>query len=261
MSEAEILFEQRGSVAILTMNRPDRLNSFHKRSNATLLAYLQRCSDDDTIRAVVLTGAGRAFCSGADLTARQKDPTIPQSAWQPPRGYDLVPAAIQACAKVVVGAINGLAAGAGVAFALACDFRVAAETATLAPLQLQRAINIDYGLGYLLARAVGPARALDLITREEPVSAAEALALGLYQEVVAPEAVLDRALAWAERFARQPTVALAISKHTLHYGMAHSLAETIALESWGNAQVTKTADFAEGIAAFVERRKPVFTGR
>jgi 2-(1,2-epoxy-1,2-dihydrophenyl)acetyl-CoA isomerase len=256
----EILLERRGAIAILTLNRPEKLNAFHTRSNALFLRYLKDVGEDQEVRAVVLTGAGRAFCSGADLT-RSTDPTIPPHLWQPPLGHDLPPPSIQQCPKVVIGAINGIAAGAGVAFALACDLRIASTTASFAPLQLQRAINADYGLGYLLARAVGPQRALEILMRGEPVGAEEALALGLVLELAPPEQLLERALAWAEKVARQPTVALSISKQSLHYAMSHSLAETAALESWGNDRITQTEDFQEAMKAFVEKRKPSFVGR
>jgi 2-(1,2-epoxy-1,2-dihydrophenyl)acetyl-CoA isomerase len=260
VAEEEILLERRGAVAVVTLNRPEKLNAFHRRSNALLMRYLQELGQDEEVRAVVLTGAGRGFCSGADLT-RDTDPTVPPYVWTPPQGYDLVPPAIQQCPKVVIGAINGVTAGAGVAFALACDLRIASTAASFAPLQLQRAINADYGLSYLLGRTVGTQRALEILTRGEPVGAEEALALGLVLELTPPERLMERALEWAERMARQPTVALSITKHSLHFGMSNSLAETARLESWGNGRITQTADFQEAMAAFRERRKPEFTGR
>src|SRR5581483_8400599 len=114
-------------------------------------------------------------------------------------------------------------------------------------LQLQRAINADYGLGYFLGRTVGPQRALEILMRGEPIGAEEALALRLVLELAPPEQLMERALAWAEKVARQATVALSISKQSIHYGMSHSLAETAALESWGNGRVNQTEDFKEGM--------------
>jgi 2-(1,2-epoxy-1,2-dihydrophenyl)acetyl-CoA isomerase len=233
-----ILLHRDGGIVTLTLNRPDKLNAFDPPMRLALAAHIQQLGADPTVGAIILTGAGRGFCSGADLAFVETLKNAPPP-WQVPAGQDLLPAIIQRCPKIVICAINGVAAGAGLSIALACDIRIASTAASFAFVFVPRGINPDYGISYQLARSVGPQRALDLLTRDGKVSAEEALLLGLVLETVPPEELAARAIAWATRMAKLPSVALSIAKHTVHAAMTLTLEQTATLEAWGNSETDK----------------------
>ena len=237
-SPNSVLLQRDGAVVTLTLNRPTKLNAFDPPMRRALISKFRQLGADPDVGAIILTGAGRGFCSGADLAFVD---TIKTAAppWQVPAGQDLLPAIIQRCPKIVIAAINGVAAGAGMSIALACDIRIASTAASLAFVFVPRGINPDYGISYQLARSVGPQRALDLLTRDGKVSATEALSLGLFLEVAHPEDLMKRAAEWATRMAKLPPVALSIAKHTLHAAMTLTLEQTATLEAWGNSETDK----------------------
>ncbi len=238
VSTDAVLLRRDGNVATLTLNRPEKLNAFDPPMRALLVAHIKQLGADPDIGAIILTGAGRGFCSGADLAFVETLKSAPPT-WQVPAGQDLLPSVIQRCPKIVIAAINGVAAGAGLSIALACDIRIASTLASLAFVFVPRGINPDYGISYQLARTVGTQRALDLLTREGKVSAEEAVTLGLFLETVAPEQLMARAGEWATRMAKLPSVALSIAKHTVHAAMTLTLEQTATLEAWGNSETDK----------------------
>ena len=251
--------ERRGAVALVTINNPARKNAVTLEMRQALLASFRGFVDDDGVRAVVLTGAGDAFCSGADVTAMG--------------GRDLAAArtrmktmhamirAVHGLDKPVVAAIRGPAVGVGFGLAMACDLAVAGPSAKFAQVFTKIGLAPDAGTIWFLARQMGFTRAKELVFSARPVAAEEALSLGLVQRVVAEEKVLDEALAQAQAYAEGPTLAYAMAKQLFAASMTPSLEQFLEMELLVGPQLTQTSDHAEGAAAFKEKRKPVFTGR
>ncbi len=244
-------------VVVVTLNRPDRLNAFDGVMRAEIRRMLKQIRDDDDARAMVLTGAGRAFCSGADLAASDKRgwPTAanePRFAWC----IDLLE-----MPKPTIAAVNGVAAGGGLGLALLCDIRFCSETARLLPIWLKRAIHPDDLITWTLPKLVGYGRALQWLYMAEDIDLAEAKAAGLVQEILAPEALLERTLALASRLAAGPTKHIALTKQAVLKGMTRDAWDGALLESWGQDQALNSEDRKEGVRAFLEKRPPKFVGR
>ncbi len=270
-TEPDILLLTRdSSVAVVTLNRPQRHNAFSSALSRAFIDTLAALSNDDSCRAVVVTGAGRSFCSGGDVAtfptsnisnsaAARRDP-LPAEAPQ----QQSMSLAVRRCRKIVVAAIHGYALGAGMGLALACDLRIAAEDARFGVLQLRRGIPPDGGLTYLLPRIVGTQRALELALRGadgDYIPAGEALALGLVARVVPAGTHLEEALALAHRIAAGPTLAYALAKQTLYAGTETPFAGQLTAEHDAITIAFASADAAEAQRAFLEKRDPYFTGR
>ncbi len=257
-------------MAWLTLNRPDAGNALTAGMRDQLTAWLEEASGDLAVRAVVLTGAGdRGFCTGADL--RGRPPATPRPEGAPERavgdasrlirtGWQRLVAAVQDCEKPVIAAVNATAAGGGLHLALACDLVVAAEEARFIEVFVRRGIAPDAGGAYLLTRLIGPQRAKELFFFGDEVSAADAARLGLVNRVVPRAELLDAAGAWAARLASGPTVALGAIKHLTNRALESDRSTAFWEEAAAQELVTGTADCAEGLAAFAERRPPVFGG-
>lgn len=256
---AQLLFDVQAGVATITLNRPDRLNAFTTQMTAELLAALKNCAGDDAIRCVILTGAGRGFCAGQDLSEIQQ---LTGSVSDHLRhGFNQVVLALRGLEKPVIAKLNGAVAGAGLGVALAADLRIAADTARFASAFLGIGLVPDTGVSWLLYHLAGPARAFELIVTGRRLDAAEALAFGLVNQVV-PAAALDESVAAvAQALAQAPTRGIGLSKRLLNRVAHLSLAEALAYEAQLQDIAIATADHHEGVAAFLQKRPPQFQGR
>jgi 2-(1,2-epoxy-1,2-dihydrophenyl)acetyl-CoA isomerase len=258
-----VLAEVRGGVLVLTLNRPERLNAFNPEMHAALRAGFDRARDDGSVRAVLLTGAGRGFSAGQDLGDRD-----PRAGGPPPdlgdtleRFYNPLVRAIRGLEKPVVCAVNGVAAGAGANLAFACDIVLAARSARFIQAFSRIGLVPDSGGTWWLARILGEPRAKALALTAEPLDAETAAAWGLIWRAVPDEALMDEAFALASRLAAGPTLGLGLTKRAIQAAGDNGLDAQLDLERDLQRQAGRSADYAEGVAAFLEKRKPEFTGR
>jgi 2-(1,2-epoxy-1,2-dihydrophenyl)acetyl-CoA isomerase len=260
MSYQFLRFEIAAGVATVTLNRPEVFNALNDDLTFELQDALKKIAKDEGIRVVVLTGAGKAFCSGQDLkaaTAGEKRSFLHSLQ----NRYNPIIRAMRQLPKPIVCRLNGVAAGAGCSLALACDVIVAAEEATLIEVFINIGLVPDSGSSYFLPRLTGPAKAFELCSMGSKVKAAEALSLGIVNKV-APLDRLDEAVEEYTRFyAAAPTRAIGLIKKMLNKSAAASLDEMLDYEAYCQEIAGSTADYREGVAAFLEKRKPVFTGK
>ena len=263
-----IALERRGHVAILTLNRPERLNAINRVMMGELPAAVAAIKDDDDIRALVVTGAGKGFCAGADLmgagqaVAGQPPPLHSQFDRLDEMGWVGRWATMWAnLDKPVIGAINGVAAGAGMSTALACDVRIGSEAARFKSVFIERSLSPDSGLSFFLPRIVGYAAAADIIFTSRAVGAEEALKLGLLNRLVAAAELVDAAVAYAEEMTRWPPVALRVSKRVLQHNTEATLEEALRYESAGLYYARRAPnDVKESRDSFIEKRPGVYSG-
>jgi 2-(1,2-epoxy-1,2-dihydrophenyl)acetyl-CoA isomerase len=255
---AEVDVSRDGAVLTLTLNRPDVLNAFNGAMHKAFQAGLKEAQADDA-RAVLVTGAGRGFCVGQDLTEFSDAPTDIGDRLR--SGYHKNINAIRSLEKPVIAAINGPAAGAGLSLACACDVRIAAESATFIPAFVGIGLVPDSGGSYFVARLLGIARAFEWMTSNRKLSAAEAQDWGLVSEVVPDDAIAGRAVEVAATYAAAPTRAIGMTKRLFDHTHVATLDEQLELEAQLQAAATQTEDFREGVAAFLEKRPPRFSGR
>jgi len=252
-------WETDDGVATITLNRPDALNSLEGTLKRELLAALRDAGRDPAVRVVVLTGAGRAFCAGQDLKERlQPDPT-PLDVEVRER-FNPIVQAIRSMDKPVIAAINGVAAGAGASLAFACDLRIAAEPASFVLAFGRIGLVPDSGATWLLPRLVGLGRATELMLLPDPVSSADALRIGLANRVVPAEELMAAAHAMAAALAAAAPRSLALTKRAIRRSLEATFEESIDYEASLQGIAGRTADHAEGLAAFVEKRPPKFSG-
>jgi 2-(1,2-epoxy-1,2-dihydrophenyl)acetyl-CoA isomerase len=247
------------SVAILTLDRPAALNSLTVPLKEELNAAFRRLGRDRTVRVIVLTGAGRAFCAGQDLVERLQPDAAPLETELRER-YNPLILAMRTIEKPIVGAINGVAAGAGASLAFACDIRIASESASFVLAFGRVGLVPDSGATWLLPRLVGQAKATELALLGEPVSAAEAERLGFVARVVPPESLMPEALGLATRLAAAAPRALALTKRALNRSWDATLEATLDYEAYLQGIAGSTDDHREGLAAFIEKRPPRFSG-
>jgi len=256
-----ILFERVGGVAKLTLNRPDVLNSFNRGMATELVAALAEIAADSSLRSVLLTGAGRGFCAGQDLAeAVPKDAPIPDLGDLVRESYNPVIRAIRKLEKPVVCAVNGVAAGAGANLALACDIVLASREASFIQSFAKIGVIPDSGGTFLLPRIVGLNRATVLTMLAERVSADQARDWGMAYEVCEPDKLLERTLAVAQHLATQPTRGLGLIKRGFNRSLGIDLDDQLDFEEELQREAGRTADYAEGVRAFLEKRKPAFVG-
>jgi 2-(1,2-epoxy-1,2-dihydrophenyl)acetyl-CoA isomerase len=256
---AELRLEVAERVATITLDRPAALNALTVPLKQELLGAFVRVDSDPDIHAIVLTGAGRAFCAGQDLRERLEPGAAPLEVEIRER-YNPVILAMRRLEKPIVGAINGIAAGAGASLAFACDLRIAAEGASFLLAFGRVGLIPDSGATWFVPRLVGAARAAEMALTGEPLSAADAERFGLVARIVPAEAVVAEAQALAARLAAMAPRALALTKRALEASWTASLEEQLELEAELQGIAGATADHAEGIAAFMEKRSPRFTG-
>jgi 2-(1,2-epoxy-1,2-dihydrophenyl)acetyl-CoA isomerase len=255
---ATVETSREGGVLTITLNRPDAYNAFTTEMHAALHAALEEAAAED-VRAVVVTGAGRGFCAGQDLTEfRELDRDVGDHL---EATYHPNVRAMRALEKPVIAAVNGAAAGAGLSLACVCDYRIAADSAAFVPGFVGIGLVPDSGGSYFIARLLGPARAFSWMTTNRRLTAAEAQAWGLVDEVVAADGLLARAAALAAAYAAAPTRGIGLTKRLFDRAWTATLEEQLALEAELQNEATRTADFGEGVAAFLEKRPPRFTGR
>ena len=256
---ADIRLEVAERVATITLDRPEALNALTIAMKGELLAAFRAVARDRGVRAVVLTGAGRAFCAGQDLKERL-EPGAPPLAVEVRERYNPIIRAMRALDQPIVGAINGVAAGAGASLALACDLRVASESATFTLAFGRIGLVPDSGATWFLPRLVGPAKAAEMTLLSDPLSAADLERWGLVARVVSADALLAEAQAMAARLAALAPGALALTKHALDRSWGQDLDTTLDDEAYLQGIAGATADHAEGLASFLEKRPPRFTG-
>jgi 2-(1,2-epoxy-1,2-dihydrophenyl)acetyl-CoA isomerase len=257
---ADLRVEVEDAIATFTLDRPDALNSLTVPLKEELIKAFRGVAKDPKVRVVVLTGAGRAFCAGQDLRERLEPGAAPLTTEIRERFNPLI-VAMRDLEKPVIGAINGIAAGAGASIAFACDIRIAAEGASFLLAFARVGLVPDSGATWFLPRLVGPAKAAELALTGDPLSAIDAERFGLVAKVVPPDALLDEAHALAVRLAAGAPRALGLTKRALAHADESALDETLEYEAWLQGIAGATADHAEGIAAFVEKRPPRFTGK
>jgi len=249
-------------VCTITLNRPDVLNAFNRRMAEELRAALDEAASYVTVRAVLLCAAGRGFCAGQDLgeatSARADKTDLGKIVME---RYIPIVRAIREMDKPVVAAVNGVAAGAGANLAFACDIVVAAEDASFIQSFSKVGLVPDTGGTFFLPRMIGLPRATALMFLADKLPAAKALEWGMVHSVVPPTVLLETATALARHLATMPTFGLALTKRALNASMGNDLNAQLEVEAEMQGQAGKTADFAEGVRAFLEKRKPVYTGR
>jgi len=261
-AEQPILVNADNSVLTITLNRPDKLNSFNAEMSEAFLQAFIRAEQDD-VRAVLLTGAGRAFCAGQDLGDRD-----PRKMTAPPdlghtieTCYNPVLRRMRALDKPIVCAVNGVAAGAGANIALVCDIVLAAKSAKFIQAFAKIGLVPDSGGTWSLTRLVGEARAKGLALTAEPISAEKAESWGMIWRAVDDDALMTAANDLVNKFAAGPTLGLGMIKHAIQAASTQSLDAQLDLERDLQRTAGKTADYAEGVTAFLEKRAPEFTGK
>ena len=253
---AQVLFERHDRVGLITLNRPEKLNAFADRMRDELGEVTRAAAEDDAVGALVITGAGRAFCAGADI-GYMHDLVVRQD-WDALEALVVagaqVVSAIDALAKPVLAAVNGAAAGGGANLVLACDIRMAATSASIGQTFNRVGLQPDWGGTYFLPRLVGLGRALELALTADMLSAEEALRLGLFNRVVDDERLINETLSLAARLATKPPLAVALTKQALRQGLVSTLPEALDRERVNQIRLFRSAETRAAIHAFLEKR-------
>jgi len=254
---AEVEVTRDGAIQTITLNRPDVLNAFNRALHAGLRDALKEARDPD-VRAVVITGAGRGFCAGQDLKEFSEMPDVGDGLRAT---YHPNVLAIRALEKPVIASVNGACAGAGLSLACACDIRIAADSAAFVPGFVGIGLVPDSGGTYFIHRLLGAPRAFEWMSSNRRLTAAEAHAWGIVSEVVEADVLPARAAELAATYASLPTRAIGMTKRLFDHADAATLEEQLEHEAQLQAAAVETDDFREGVAAFVEKRPPSFSGR
>jgi 2-(1,2-epoxy-1,2-dihydrophenyl)acetyl-CoA isomerase len=255
--------EKNEHITTITLNRPEKLNAFSGTMREELLAALRAAADDQDCRVVIITGAGRAFCAGGDveyMSGLQKNGDVDAFRKLLDAGRDIV-TQIAEMPKPVIASVNGVAAGAGCNLALACDYRIASDTAKLGETFVKIGIHPDWGGTWFLPRLVGPSRAFELLTTGRMVDAAEALAMGMVDRVVPLADLPEQTSTLARAIAQGPPQAIADIKRALAASRTNSLSAQVELESEHQVRAFLSRDAGEGMSAFFEKRSPKFEGQ
>jgi enoyl-CoA hydratase/carnithine racemase len=261
----ELLCEILDRVALITLNRPEARNALSDRLTPALRRIIKQCGDDPEVGALLITGAGNAFCAGGDVKAMGNNSNKTEMSFEE-RVADLrvkqrtLTGALVAVRKPTVAALPGPAAGAGLALALACDMRIAAESAIMSTGYARIGLTGDYGVAWLLTRLVGTSRARELMFLSERIDARRCETLGLVNRVVPDAELRDTAFAIAKSLAEGPSIALACIKDNLDHAMTSDLLESMDQEAENMVRSARTTDHKEAVRAFVEKRRPAFAG-
>jgi 2-(1,2-epoxy-1,2-dihydrophenyl)acetyl-CoA isomerase len=258
----DILETIEDGVGTLTLNRPDRLNALSQQILSGLREGLARMADDESVGAVVITGAGRGFCAGGDVKdmANRTEQTFEERVARLSRMHEL-PQMMRRHPKIIIGMINGPAFGAGLGLAMACDLRIAARSARFGTAFARIGYSGDFGGTWLLTQLVGPAKAREMYLLAEPIDAERAEAIGLVNRVVDDAALVAETMALARRLAAGPRLAYGYIKRNLNAAETETLAAVCDLEAVHQARTGLSEDHREAVAAFAEKRPPVFRGR
>jgi len=264
MEMQDIAFDRTERVATLKFNRPKTFNAFCMSMGQDLIEALEVCSYDDDIRAVILTGVGKAFCSGGDIsifkTCLEKDPSRPIRELIVP--FNKCITLIRRMPKPVICAVNGVASGAGMSFVAACDYRVAALSAKFKQAYTSVGLSGDGAWMLLVPMLIGYARAMEMVFFDPLIDAEKALAWGLVNKIVEDDKLMESSMAVADQLASGATKAYGLAKNNLNHAMMGILATQLQFEAEGMIKSSMaTKDYLEGIKAFLERRKPEFIGR
>lgn len=266
MADQEILTQVENGVALVTLNRPERLNALTKDMIANLGIVLQGFARNEDIGCVVITGTGKGFCTGGDVqvqaaTAGRPSAESPEVRADQLRHGMLASELLHNMPKPTICMLNGVAAGAGASIALACDIRIAAQSARLTTSFALRGLSGDYGGSYFLTRLIGPALARELYFTGEILNAARLLDLRLVSKVVPDDQLRAETMALANRFGTGPRIAYRYIKRNMKIAEDGSLSDVLDAEAYGMLRTRQTEDHAEAARAFVEKRAPVFKGR
>lgn len=259
MSFANILYEKQNGVATITFNRPQAMNAFTIEMNGEVQRALKDADEDKDIRVIVLTGAGRAFCAGQDLKGRTPDKKGSLGASLRER-YNPIVLRLRRTEKISIAAVNGVAAGAGCNLALATDLRIASEDATFVQAFARVGLAPDCGGSIVLPRLVGFSKAMELLLLAEPIDAREAQRIGLVAKVVATADLAEATREIAEKIAKGPR-SIGLIKRAVNRAMMRDLADQLDYEAYLQEIAGRSADYDEGVSAFLEKRTPVFTGK
>ncbi|RAM65945.1 enoyl-CoA hydratase [Herbaspirillum rubrisubalbicans] len=263
MSAPSILFENQDGVAVITLNRPDKLNSFTVAMHLELREAIAKLQADPSVRVLLLTGAGRGFCAGQDLGDRAVNPgdEAVDLGHSIDQYYGPLVKSLRALPFPVICAVNGVAAGAGANLPLSCDIVLAARSASFVEVFCKLGLIPDTGGTYFLPRLVGTARAMGMALLGEKISAEQAEQWGLIWKCIDDDQLMPQARAMAAQFAKAPTRGLAATKATLYASPANTLAQQLDLERDTMRELGHSRDYREGVSAFLEKRAPHFTGQ
>ncbi|MED3551976.1 enoyl-CoA hydratase-related protein [Cytobacillus praedii] len=253
-----VKYEVNNQVAWITLNRPEKLNAFTEQLNKDLERAVKQANRDSAVRCLVITGEGRAFCSGEDLAGVKEDMDHGEVLR---RRYNPMVMELHKCEKPIVAAVNGVAAGAGMSLALACDFRLLSEKASFIEAFIHVGLVPDAGNLYYLTKLIGHAKALELAVLGEKISAQMAADIGLATKVIPLDRWGIEVPAFAEKLAAMPTTAIRLIKKNLKASWDHSLEEGLEKDAQAQRIAGLTSDHREGVQAFLEKRNPVFTGK
>jgi 2-(1,2-epoxy-1,2-dihydrophenyl)acetyl-CoA isomerase len=259
-----LLVDVQDGVAVLTFNRPERLNALSGEMIEHTIASLEKFATDSAVGCIVLTGAERGFCAGGDVAAMNAGPGAPMTFEQKldrQRAGQRLSGLLYSIPKVTIAAVNGAAAGAGFSIALACDLRIASEKAKFTTAFAKVGFGGDYGITWPLTRMLGEAKAKELLLLSDVLTADQALALGLVNKVVPPEQLMSSAREWATRIARGPQVSYRYMKENVRLASQQDYQSMLDREAWTHLRCGETEDHREGVRAFVEKREPKFTGK
>lgn len=255
-----ILLEKKNGVGFITLNRPEKFNSFNREMALLLQSVLDECERDESVRSIYITGTGKAFCAGQDLgeVTGENPATFDKILLE---HYNPIILRLRNIPKPIVCAVNGVAAGAGANIAIACDIVVANESASFVQAFSKIGLIPDCGGTYFLPRLIGFQKATAIMMLADKITAEEAEHLGMIYKFFSAEAFSQESVKIAETLAQMPTQAFALTKQALNASMNHSLEEQLQLEDKLQYQAAHTSDYNEGVAAFLEKRNPIFFGK
>ena len=263
MENKDLLLEKDGRVAVLTLNRPDKMNALNAAMREYLPLALQEVQEDDNLRALIITGAGRGFCSGADVAVQAARAAGEQVDISRKNILQLVGSLILGFEKInkpIIAAINGIAAGVGLTLTLACDIRLASASARFSAIWVKRGLIADGGATFLLPLVVGMEKALELSFTGDVIDAQEAERIGLVSRVIPPEELMSRAKELAQKIASGPPISVELVKRVMWEKIRNQVREHLLFESYAQTVCRSTQDQKEAVKAFMEKREPQFKG-